>query len=143
MTKKIYLEWTHLQSKVQGLSKYLLEADESEIWIPNTDVCEGLENVIIKVELPGVLPENLDIHLEDDAVVIRGVRPDTASEESAAGYKFSQLEIQYGLFQRVIRLPYPVDGERAKAQLSNGVLELRLPRARNKQPTFINVIVES
>ncbi len=143
MTKKIILQWHQMQGKSTGLTSHLLESGDTETWVPNTDVCEGPDNAVVKVELPGVTPENLELLLDERSLIIRGVRPDPACEESAAGYRFRQLEIQYGVFHRVIPLPYLVDGENIAAHLRNGILEIRLPRAQVGRRTAIDVIVES
>ncbi|MBN1268437.1 MAG: Hsp20/alpha crystallin family protein, partial [Kiritimatiellae bacterium] len=115
---------------------------DAQAWSPNTDVCEGPDEVVIRMEVAAVPIESLEVQLEEQSVVIRGVREDTACEESAAGYRFRQLEIEYGPFQRTVRLPYAIDGDHAKANMRNGMLEIRLPRAQAAKHTTISVIVE-
>jgi HSP20 family protein len=125
-----------------GQSGHLLGDDESETWTPNTDVCEGKDLTVVRMELPGLTADQVEIHVEENTLFVGGERPDPACEDSAAGYRFRQLEIQYGPFRRVIQMPYPVDGTRAKADLQQGMLEIRLPRARSDRQKTIKVKID-
>ena len=143
MTKNILNQWAHLQRKLTGASEHLLGYYGSGAWSPNTDVYESADDVIVKVELAGVDKESIRVHLEDQAVIIEGVRRDPYGGESTAGYRFRQMEIEYGPFHRIVFVPYPVDGERARAQVSNGILKVRLPRAKTPMQTKITIIMET
>ena len=143
MTKNILNQWTHLQRKLTGASEHLLGYHGSGAWSPNTDVYESADEMILKVELAGVDKESIRVHLEDQSVIIEGVRRNPYGGECAAGYRFRQMEIEYGFFHRVVPVPYAVDGERARAQISNGILKVRLPRAKTSIQTKITIIMET
>jgi HSP20 family protein len=143
MTKKVVFQWNQLRGRSSHVSSQLLHPSGTDVWAPNTDVSEGPDNIIIRMELPGVTQQQMDIYLEQHKLIVRGSRKDPACEESAAGYRFRQLEIEYGAFQRVIEIPYPVNGAKARAVLRNGILELSLPRAREDRQKHIHVEVES
>ncbi len=139
MNKKVILQWNKIQGKASG---HVFDNEDAETWSPNTDICEGPDFAMIRMELPGVTREYLEITISEQTVIIRGIRPDPACEESAAGYRFRQLEIEYGHFQRAVSMPFPVDGEQTVAQLRNGILEIRVPRAASAGQTNIQVIAE-
>jgi HSP20 family protein len=143
MTKNILTQWAHLQRKITGASEHLLGYHGAGAWSPNTDVYESADDVIVKVELAGVDRESIGVHLEDQAVIVEGVRRDPYGGESTAGYRFRQMEIEYGPFHRVVSVPYPVDGEHARAQVSNGILKVRLPRAKTRIQTKITLSMET
>ena len=75
-------------------------------------------------------------------MIIEGVRRDPYGGESTAGYRFRQMEIEYGPFSRIVSVPYPVDGEHSRAQISNGILKVRLPRAKAPVQTKITITME-
>ncbi len=140
MNKKVILQWNKIKGKTLG---HVFDDEDTNTWAPNTDICEGPDFIIIRMELPGVTRENLQIAQDEQTIIIRGVRPDPACEESAAGYRFRQLEIEYGSFQRAVSMPYPIDAENTVAQLRNGILEVRVSRATRMGQTNIEIIAES
>ncbi|HPF99164.1 MAG TPA: Hsp20/alpha crystallin family protein [Kiritimatiellia bacterium] len=142
MTKSLLSQWSQIQRKLTGLSDHLLEHHGAGAWSPNTDVYESADDVMIKVELAGVSRESINVHLEEQAVIIEGVRRDPYGGESTAGYRFRQMEVEYGPFRRIIALPFPVDGENARAHFNNGILKVRLPRAKDSVQTSITVVME-
>jgi HSP20 family molecular chaperone IbpA len=109
MTRTMMAQWNALQRKLAGVHGASGPA-EAGVWQPNTDVYDGPDGLIVKVELGGVSCDLVQIYLQDRALVVEGVRRDPHSAESLAGVRLRQMEIEYGPFQRVIPLPYPVDG---------------------------------
>jgi HSP20 family protein len=142
MTRSIVSQWAQIQRKLVGLSDHLSESHGSGAWSPNTDVYESADDVVVKMELAGVDKEVVRIHLEEQTVIVNGVRRDPYGGESTAGYRFRQMEIEYGPFQRIVPLPFPVDGHQARAQITNGILKIRLPRSPTPTATRIAVIME-
>jgi len=143
MTKKISFQWSQIRGQTSNVSAHLLHSAGEGVWAPNTDVSEGPDNVMLRMELPGVTLANMEIILEQQHLTVCGSRRDPACEESAAGYRFRQLEIEYGPFRRMIELPYPVNAEQCRAILRNGILEIRLARAQEEHPKPVRLEVES
>ncbi|MFH0954437.1 MAG: Hsp20/alpha crystallin family protein [Verrucomicrobiota bacterium] len=144
MTRNILAQWALLQRKLTNVSEHLLEPHGAGgAWAPNTDVYESADDVVVKLELAGVSKESIRIHLEAQAIIVEGMRRDPYGGESTAGYRFRQMEIEYGPFHRVVPIPYPVDGVNARAHLTNGILKIRLPRAQAPVQTRITVVMES
>ncbi|MFH0878136.1 MAG: Hsp20/alpha crystallin family protein [Lentisphaerota bacterium] len=140
MTKSLSAQWSQIQRKLVNFPEHASEHHAGGHWTPNTDMCEGADDIIIKVELAGINRDHLKISTENQVLFIEGVRRDPYGGESTAGYRFLQMEIEYGAFSRTLALPFPVDGDRAKAQLENGILKISLPRARSAGQTRITVM---
>lgn len=89
------------------------------------EVLEREGEVVIRAELAGVEPEDLDVRITDDAVTIRGERR-TQVDEERDGSHYS--ERSYGSFARTVAFPAPVDSTAAQASFRHGLLEIRAPR---------------
>jgi HSP20 family protein len=94
-------------------------------WAPRVDIYETDKEVVVKADLPGVEPEDLELYSTEDAVVLRG---ETRHEEERSEGGLHRSERSYGRFERQIPLPPGTRPEEAKASFRNGVLELRLPK---------------
>ena len=143
MTKSLITQWGQIQRKLAGIQGRLGAGEESAGWQPNTDVYDGPDGLIVKVELAGVPCEGISIFLEERVLVIEGQRRDPYTGETGAGYRFRQMEIEYGPFQRVIPLPYPVNGRAAMAHCHGGILEVRLPRAEAVIKKRVTIILQA
>jgi HSP20 family protein len=143
MTRSILAQWAQIQRKLAGLANHTLEQHGSAAWSPNTDVYEGADDVVVKMELAGVPAESIRILLENRVLLVEGLRRDPHSGESAAGYRFRQMEVEYGPFRRVIEMPFAVDGENTRARMQNGILFIRLPRAPETTGQKICVMMET
>jgi HSP20 family protein len=95
-------------------------------WVPNTDVYVTDNGLVIKVELAGMRSENLQITVEGNSLRIRGERPDGCR---APKFNFLAMEINYGPFENVIKLPPGYDLSQAKASYLNGFLRIDVPQS--------------
>ncbi|MDD2732169.1 MAG: Hsp20/alpha crystallin family protein [Candidatus Pacebacteria bacterium] len=89
------------------------------------DVYEADGEVVVQSAIAGLKPEDLDISIEKDMIVIKGERKEIR-EKSDKNYFFQ--ECHWGKFSREIILPVEVDGARAKADLKEGILTIRMPK---------------
>jgi HSP20 family protein len=96
-------------------------------WVPNTDVYSTDEGIVVKVELPGMKSENLEITVDENRLRISGTRPDCCRPPQCT---FLIMEISYGPFESVIELPPGFDLGQAKAVYVNGFLRITVPPAR-------------
>lgn len=140
MSKDLLAQWNQLQRKMAGF--HTGDPEATSIWAPNTDIYETADGLVVKVELPGVPQNNVQVQLGDGALVVEGVRRDPYCGATSAGYRFRQMEIEYGPFRRMIELPYAVDPQGARARMEGGFLEITLPRARQKSSRRIMVVIE-
>jgi HSP20 family protein len=101
-------------------------------WQPLCDVSETAKEVIVVIELAGVQPENVNISVQDDSLVISGLRrePTTAPRRL-----YHRMEISYGTFERALPLPS------AKGYYADGFMEIRLPKVTKEPPKEVRIDV--
>lgn len=94
---------------------------------PRSDAAVSGEAYEITMELPGVSPEDMDIAVQDGMLVVSGEKR-FEQQVSEKNYFFSERE--YGAFQRAFRIPPDADQDAIDAEFKNGVLSIRMPKAR-------------
>ncbi len=100
---------------------------ESELLKPvAVDVRDSDSEFVVKAELPGFDAKEIDIQVNGSHLVIGGKHESTEEKKSKKG---KSVERKFEQIYRVIELPASVNAEKAQAELKNGVLELRLPKA--------------
>lgn len=105
-------------------------------WKPLMDVVETKDGIALKVEVPGIKQEDINISLEDNTLTVKGER----KHESAVNEEgYTRFERSYGSFQRSVLLPPTVDADRVKATYKDGVLEIQLPKREEARPKAIKV----
>lgn len=138
------LEVARIQGEINRLFDNLLDlgADNTggSNWIPNTDILENDERLVVKVELPGVRIEDLRLSVHDGNVIIQGEkkRPDFPGT-----VEFQLAERGFGAFRRVIQLGVPVNTRLAKATLKNGLLRICFPKVPNRRGEAVPIEVGS
>jgi HSP20 family protein len=100
-------------------------------WTPPTDVIVGDDEVVVRVELAGTRPEDLEVRASPTELVVAGVRREPAGPRPR---RIDRMEIAFGPFDRSIPLPAPVLPEMARARLADGLLEVALPLAEPHRP---------
>jgi HSP20 family protein len=103
---------------------------------PAMDVLENDNELTVRMDLPGLAPENLKVEVNDGVLTISGEVGDTIEKE---GERYHYRERSYGAFQRSLRLPNTIDTEKVDATFENGVLHLTLPKLPEAQPKQIAV----
>lgn len=122
-----------LQDEIDRLFEAPLQA-----WAPALDVHEDKEGFSIRVELPGMKREDIEVSLHDGALVISGERHE---EKISEGTEVHRQERYYGKFSRALTLPTAVAGDKVKAAYKDGVLTVTLPKAEEAKPKQIDVTV--
>lgn len=92
---------------------------------PRVDVSEDDSSYEITAEMPGVDEKDVDVTVKEDRLTLRGEKK-TQKEEKKKDYHMS--ERSYGSFERTFRLPKDIDADKIKAEFSNGVLNVVLPK---------------
>ena len=105
-------------------------------WLPALDVQENKDNYTIRVELPGLRREDIEVGLEDGTLTISGERK---TETPAEGTEVHRQERFYGKFSRAITLPTAVTADKVKAQYKDGILTVTLAKAEEAKPKQIIV----
>jgi HSP20 family protein len=103
-------------------------------WAPSVDVDTRGDDLVVKADLPGIKPENVQIECDDNQLIIRGeTKDERTQEDKARGYWYS--ERNYGSFYRTIPLPQGINTDNARATFKDGVLEVTFAgAARSLQP---------
>jgi len=91
------------------------------------DVFQSGNDIVIQSTIAGTNPNNIDISITKDVVTIRGRRD---PEEKIMSPEYYHRELYWGPFSRSIILPDDIDPDSAKASMKNGILTIRLPRAK-------------
>jgi HSP20 family protein len=97
-----------------------------QVWQPAVDIYEEGNQWVVKADIPGVEPDDIELQVTDDGLKIAA---ETVSEEQTQDMGYYRSERRYGSFRRFIPLPAEVDPEQVNARFRNGVLEVRLPKS--------------
>ena len=107
--------------------------DNSEAaWMPAVEFVDAGDNFVLKAQLPGIKPKDIDVQVTPEAISISGERRYENTDEKS-GYVRS--EFRYGKFHRVLTLPAHIQNDSVQAECFDGILTLTLPKvteARNK-----------
>ncbi len=96
-------------------------------WAPAVDATTKDGNLVIRAELPGVKPEDVDISLHENVLTISGERKAEQEQQQRGGYYIR--ERRYGSFSRSFSLPQGTDESKVRARFENGVLEVTVEGA--------------
>ncbi len=105
-------------------------------WSPSADIYETQDKIVIKLDLPGLSQEEIELKIEDNTLVIRGER---ALDKETKREDYHRIERAYGAFSRSFTLPNTVDTDTIKASHRNGVLEIILPKKEETKPKKIKI----
>jgi len=108
-------------------------------WSPALDVYDDKDNVVVKLELPGMKKEEIDISLHDGMLTISGERKQET--KSGEGETF-RSERYFGRFHRTITLPTTVAADNVKAAYKDGILTVTLPKTEEAKPKQIEVRID-
>jgi len=119
----------------------LLGRSETQVtsgWLPVVDVRETKNEVMLQAELPGIMPEDVDVSVENGVLSISGEKKAEVREGDEGG-DFHLVERRYGRFERRFTLPRSVDAEKVSAEFRHGLLTVTLPKAEAAKPRRIEV----
>ena len=100
---------------------------------PFINLFEKEGNLVLAAELPGVKKEELALEIREDVLRLAGTRSIEYGEDCSC----HRMERKGLNFDRSIKLPFPIEGDRVQAELKNGVLQMSLPRAESDKPKKI------
>ncbi len=106
-------------------------------WTPAVDIRETDQELTFAVELPGTKPEDVEVTAEDGVLTIQGERTEERQEGEDGWYHL--VERNYGSFMRRFQLPQGVDAEKIEADVENGLLQVRIPKAALPQAKKIQI----
>jgi len=122
----------------ETLSRIFKEEVTRGVWSPPVDIIEKADEVVLKVDLPEVDQNEIDIKIEENTLIIQGERKFL---KDATGGNYIQIERPYGTFQRTFAIPKIIDQEGIKASYKDGVLRIVLPKKAEVSPKQIPIEV--
>jgi HSP20 family protein len=136
--------WTGMTNLRQELDRFFgpfgeLKLDEFPAlgdWAPNVDVSETTEALVVKAEVPGLDPRDIQISLQEQYLTIKGEKREEKAEKDE---RYHRVERTYGTFARSVRLPVGVDGSKVTAAFKNGLLTVTLPKTPAAKGTTIPI----
>ena len=105
-------------------------------FLPAVDLSHDDQSYVVKVDLPGLEREDIDLTLQDQTLTLSGERKFENVEENET---YSRIERSYGKFTRSFQLPSNVDNSKVTAQFENGVLTVRIPKAEEAKSRAIEI----
>ena len=142
------IEIERLRQRVRRLVAAMQEvmddvpADAAGAWTPPVDLCETGDAIILKVELPGVAAEEIELTLTNNSLRIAGRKKRRAPRGGAAAVSHLCSERGYGAFARTVALRWPLKTRGAAAQLANGLLTVRLPKLSERRGAEFRIPVK-
>jgi HSP20 family protein len=118
----------------ETLSRIWKEEVPRGVWAPPVDILEKGNEVILKIDLPEMDQNEIDIKVEENTLIIQGERK-FIKETTDTNYL--QIERPYGTFQRTFAVPRGIDQEKIKASYKDGVLRVVLPKREIVHPKKI------
>jgi HSP20 family protein len=123
--------WAHRWAEAE------MQESHSDLFIP-VDVKANENDYVLSAFIPGVRVEDLNIQVVNETVTIQGEIKSSRGEDD----KFLLSELPEGRFSRSLTLPDQLDASKAEADMSNGVLTLRIPKAEESKPKSIKVVAK-
>jgi HSP20 family protein len=103
---------------------------------PVVDVFDNDNEIVVRADIPGVEKDKIEISVTEDALTIKGCKEGSKEDKEKNYYR---SERSYGCFQRAIGLPSEVEHDKINATYTDGVLEVKLPKAEKAKPKQISV----
>lgn len=113
--------------------------DEELEWLPSIDVAETKNDIVVKAEVPGMDPKDIDISLSDGTLTIKGEKKQEREEKEE---DYHLVERSYGTFTRSVQLPKQVKHDHVSASYKNGILKVILPKSEEAKTKSVKIKVD-
>jgi HSP20 family protein len=110
--------------------------DSDESWKPSTDIYDTKENFVLKMDLPGVSKEDVNVEFKDNVLTVTGERKDGKKEDDSC---LCATERASGKFSRSFKFPENIDGDKIDASMKDGILELKVAKPEERKPRTIPI----
>jgi len=136
MTVVRYEPWSLLNRLRRELDQTIESSSHDASWTPAVDIHEEAKQFVVRADLPGVTPKDIEITAEKGVLALRGSR--NFEQKSDDGH-YSRIERVTGKFVRTFTLPENVATDQINAKFKDGVLELTIPKIAKPEPRRIEV----
>jgi HSP20 family protein len=107
-----------------------------QLWAPALEAFHTKDDFVVRLDLPGIRPDDVEVQVTDNVLVIRGERH---FEDEVEEGSFLRRERSYGRFERQVLLPEGTEVDGITARFDLGVLEVRIPHPKAKEPTRVPI----
>jgi HSP20 family protein len=107
-------------------------------WAPPVDIYENGDSLVLKAELPGINPDDVEIRVEGNTLYLKGERK---FEKEVKEQNYHRVERSYGTFTRTFSLPNSIESDKVTANYQDGVLTLIMPKKEEAKPKTIKIDV--
>ena len=129
-----------LFNRAFGSSRWLPVFHFTRGFTPSFDVSETDEDIIVKAELPGVDPKEVEVNLTGSTLTVKGEKKEEREEKTE---NMHRIERSFGSFSRSVTLPCEVKEDKIEATFKDGVLNLKLPKAESSKKRSIKIDIKS
>lgn len=129
-------ELSRMKRKIDKLMRAVFSESEIEMESFPVDISETEKEVIVRADLPGFSKDEVSVHATENTLEISATHKEKKEDK---GEKFYRVERKIGSLRRILSLPIPVQPEKAKAKMKDGVLEIILPKKEKKEGKEIKV----
>jgi HSP20 family protein len=119
-----------------ALRRFAVDADTDAQWVPAVDIVEEKDRFVLRADVPGVDPADIDVSMDNGVLTVAGERQAQRGSEDAS---LQRAERAKGRFSRRFSLPDTTDAEGITAQSRNGMLEISIPKLPEVQARRISV----
>jgi HSP20 family protein len=139
--------WTRITDLKQEMDRMLDRMFDSRLddlpavgeWMPSLDLSETKEALVVKMEVPGMDPKDMQLSLQENLLTVKGEKKQEKDEKDE---QYHRVERSYGAFTRAVRLPIAVDAQKVTASFKNGLLVVTLAKAPGAKGVTIPVKAE-
>lgn len=130
-----------LQREVDGIFDRFFNRGSSEestsaVWAPRTDLLETDDSFELRLDVPGMKKEDININLENSTLTVRGQRESKRTDDTE---DYVRVERAFGTFHRTFTLPDAVDSEQIEATYEHGVLTITVPKTKENTRRQIEI----
>jgi HSP20 family protein len=131
-------ELATLQTEMGRLMNGLFEGNgrTTQSWVPPVDVWETADELVYAFDLPGVPESAVTVELHDDTLTVSAQREQS---EEVSGDGFSRVERRFGTISRTLGVPQGIAADSVRADLKDGVLEVRVPKPEATKPQRVRI----
>jgi HSP20 family protein len=123
----------------EAFNPFVSEGDLStRTWAPPVDIYENENDIVLKAELPGIDPKDVEVKVEDNTLYLKGERK---FEKEVKNESYHRVERSYGSFARSFSLPNSISTDKVKAEFKDGLLTLTLPKREEAKPRTVKIDV--
>ncbi|HEX2468894.1 MAG TPA: Hsp20/alpha crystallin family protein [Solirubrobacterales bacterium] len=109
-------------------------------WVPAMDLVETSDHLVLRADLPGMEKDDVNVDIKDGVLTVSGERK-TEQEQKSEG--FYRVERAFGSFSRSLTLPEGIDADKVEADFDKGVLEVRIPKPKERKPHRVAIGAQS